>query len=189
MVVVRITEHFFAHEFTVSKKHPELARKIPLDGVDILKVFYLCSSILEPARALDNEPGKALDNRRLTILSGKRSQELNVAIEGEEESDHLFEGFSCAADFTTYYRRDRDKLFRIYGFIWEHCSYSVGEIILYLTKAWKPIFVHVSLPTRKHHQRFLFDYNKGEEFGPIRSLPDSIYMQIFLEGSKKKSRR
>lgn len=178
---MRITEHFLAHEFTVSKKRPDLARKIVLDGIDILKIFYLCNSILEPARAIDN--------KRLTMLSGKRSPELNKAIKGADNSDHLFKDFSCAGDFTTYYRRDRDKLFGIYYFISEQCSYSVGEVILYLTKAWKPIFIHISLPTQKHYQEFLFDYNGGEEFGPIDSLPDSVTLQLYLDSSKKKVRR
>lgn len=39
----------------------------------------------------------------IEVLSGKRTQELNEAVKGSENSDHLFRSFySCATDFVVY---------------------------------------------------------------------------------------
>ncbi len=167
---MKITEYFEDWEFKVSSDYPELARKIFLHGIDLLKLFYICSSILEPARSLYNE--------RFIVTSGKRTVELNSAVNGAEQSDHLFLGRSCAVDFTM---RRKQKLPKVYGWIYTHCRYSVGEMILYLDKRWKPRFIHVSLPTKKHHSEFYFDYNKGEDFDDIAKLSGMSYIEIFTK--------
>ena len=152
---MKITEHFDSEEFRVSAQFPELARDIILLENDLLKIFYICSGILESARGPYNEP--------FPVLSGKRTSVLNEAVDGVEHSDHLLDR-SCAVDFTM---RRRQKLPKVYGWIYTHCYYSVGEMILYFDKKWKPRFIHVSLPTPKHHLEFYFDYNKGEDFDII----------------------
>lgn len=167
---MKITEHFDSPEFTVSAQFPELAKDIVLLENDLLKIFYICSCILEPARSLYNE--------KIPVLSGKRSPVLNEAVKGAEHSDHLFYGESCAVDWTMKRRR---KLLKVYGWIYTHCFYSVGEAILYLNKGWDPRFIHLSLPTRKHHSEFCFDYNRGEVFDLIDKLPGTLYIDIFTK--------
>jgi len=167
---MKITEHFEDWEFRVSSDYPELAKEIELLWDDLLKLWYISSCILELARSLYEEP--------FIVTSGKRTAELNSAIHGAEQSDHLFLDRSCAVDFAM---RRKQKLLKVYGWIHTHCHYSVGEMILYLDKRWKPRFIHVSLPTKKHHSEFYFDYNRGENFDLIDKLPGTIYIDIFTK--------
>ncbi len=166
---MRLTKNFKSGEFTVSRDYPELAKKIKLSETDTMKLFYICSVVLQPAR---NE----FPEDEFNVNSGKRIIELNTLVGGWKNSDHLFRGFSCAVDFAV---EDRDKLFGIYNFIHENCRFSIGECILYFDETWQPIFIHVSLPTKRYWQRFLYDCNYGQMFGPIRDLPDWVMEEIF----------
>jgi len=167
---MKITKYFSESEFKVSAEYPDLAKEIDLFWPDLVKLFYMCSCILELPRGFYKEP--------FLITSGKRSPELNFAVGGAKLSDHLFFELSCAVDFTM---RDKNKLFKVYSWIYTHCHYSVGELILYFDRKWKPHFIHVSLPTEKHHSEFYFDYNRGENFDLIDKLPGTIYIDIFTK--------
>lgn len=167
---MKITEHFEEKEFKVSAEYPDLAKEIELWQPDLVKLFYICSSILEPARELYNKP--------FLVTSGKRTPRLNSAIGGAEHSDHLFFDESCAVDFTM---KRKKSLLKVYGWIFTHCRYSVGELILYLNKGWHPRFIHVSLPTERHHSEFYFDYNRGEKFEVVGKLPVPVYIDIFTK--------
>ena len=166
---MRLTPNFKSSEFTVSWDYPKLARKIKLTETDTVKLFYICRLILQPARDDFHED-------EFNVNSGKRIVELNTLIGGWKNSDHIFRGFSCAVDFTV---EDREKLFGIYKFIHENCRFSIGECILYLDATWQPIFIHVSLPTKRYWQRFRYSYNDGKLFGPIGDLPGWVIDEIF----------
>jgi len=125
------------------------------------------SIILEPIRDIIRKP--------IIILSGKRTPLLNEAVRGAENSDHLFKGFSCAADF---YTKDRKKLYKIFRHLLWDFNYAVGEAILYFTEDWNPRFIHLSLPTPKHHHDFFYDYNNGQEFKHLVDLPEEVYVAI-----------
>lgn len=86
-----ISKNFSYSEFVVSDSYPELAAKIELTKLDKYKIFWMVQIFLQPVRDL-------LD-LELVIRSSKRSPELNSKVRGTENSDHLFRGFSCAADF------------------------------------------------------------------------------------------
>ena len=126
------SKNFGWHEFLVSADYPELAAKMSLSDQDKVKIFYLCRIILQPVR---DKFG------RVVILSGKRSQELNKAIDGTLNSDHLFHDESVAADFTT----PEAKLDEVYRFLIRP-RHLFGQLIKYD----RSNFIHVSLPTRKN---------------------------------------
>lgn len=169
---MRLTPNFKSSEFTVSRDYPKLAKKIKLSETDIVKLFYICRLVLQRAR--DRFP-----EDEFYVNSGKRIIELNTLIGGWKKSDHLFRGFSCAVDFTV---EDREKLFGIYKFILEECTFLIGEAILYFDESWTPIFIHVSLPTKRYLGRFRYACNYSQMFGPIEDLPDFIVDEILREG-------
>lgn len=163
---MQLTKNFKLEEFAVSHDYPELAEKIKFSKEDITKLFYICKVILEPARQVWDKP--------IYITSGKRTLELNKAVGGAPHSDHLFRKFSCAVDFIVERKKE---LFDIYKFIMHQCYFLVGEMIIYFDKKWTPRFIHLSLPTPKHHHQFFYDYD-GKEFKPIYDLSDDIFYKL-----------
>jgi len=164
---MRLTKDFLLSEFAVSSQYPELAKAIRFSQMDIVKIFYLCSIL---------QAGRNLIRVEIFVTSGKRTIILNFKVGGVEKSDHLYEGFSCAADIQT---EDREKLFFLYRFFARECFFLVGEVILYFTEDWTPRFIHLSLPTKRHQSQLFFDYNYGKEFKVIREVPDWVYVKIF----------
>ncbi len=137
---MRLTKDFSISEFAVSADHPYLASKITFSEADKIKLFYLCSLILQPVRDWLHTPVK--------ILSGKRSRALNSAIPGASPtSDHLFNFVSAACDFTiSGFDMERVWL-QMQGTNISKNKQPFGQLIFYPSKN----FVHVSLPTPKHH--------------------------------------
>lgn len=167
-MIIQLTKDFKLPEFAVSSQFPDLVRAIHFTQTDIVKIFYLCSGMLQPGRNIIRE--------EIFVTSGKRTIPLNFLIGGAKKSDHLYEGFSCAADIQT---EDREKLFFLYRFFARECFFLVGEVILYFTEDWQPRFIHLSLPTKRHQSQLFFDYNYGKEFKVIREVPDWIWVKTF----------
>lgn len=86
---MKLSEHFSLSEFT--KSHTAENLNIPNNptGIVIDNLTLLCAEILEPLRAHFKLP--------IQILSGYRSNELNRAIGGAKNSQHVI---GQAADFT-----------------------------------------------------------------------------------------
>lgn len=142
--VMPLTKSFKLSEFAVSKDHPFVASLINFSEADKAKLFYLCSLILQPVR---DQFGP------VKILSGKRSPELNKAVGGVVYSDHLFKFVSVAADFTCP-DIDIERVWHwIQGDNWlkRKNRQPFGQLIYYPSKN----FIHVSLPTPKHHGEVL----------------------------------
>ncbi len=169
-MIIQLTKDFKLPEFAVSSQYPELAKAIRFTQTDIVKIFYMSSSILQP--------GRNIIRQEIFLRSGKRTLPLNYKVKGAIKSDHLFRGFSCAADIQT---EDREKLFFLYRFFARECLFLVGEVILYFTEDWQPRFIHLSLPTPKHQSQLFFDYNYGKEFNIISQVPNWVYVKIFGE--------
>ena len=132
----QLTKNFSAHEFRVSSSFPEIAQKIAWTAFDEYKAFLISDLYLEKVRAHIDAP--------VSILSGKRSRELNFAVGGAEKSDHLFEVECAACDFT-FTDDTKERVFRAYEFLASSVVYF-GQIIYYPEKN----FIHISLPSRRH---------------------------------------
>lgn len=130
-----LSKNFMLSEFAVSADHPELAAKITLNEADEIKLFQLCATILQPVRDVFSST---------KIISGKRNGELNVAVEGSKNSDHIYWSVHCAVDFTL---PQGGNVSACYNWIKETMPYAFGQLILYRNRG----FIHVSLPTYKHH--------------------------------------
>lgn len=136
---MQLTRNFKLPELAVSANHPDLAAQIKFSEAEEIKAYLLCATILQPIR---DRYGS------VTILSGKRTPELNRAVDGAIHSDHLFEFVSAAADFTLI----RPELVKYcVQWIQTMMPYGFGQLIYYPEKN----FAHVSLPTPKHQSEVL----------------------------------
>jgi len=76
----QLSRNFYLFEFKVSKDYPDLADQITFSVEDVKTLSLLCLTCIQPIR----------DKFGIThIFSGKRSEELNMAVGGHETSDHL----------------------------------------------------------------------------------------------------
>jgi uncharacterized protein YcbK (DUF882 family) len=124
--LAKLTEHFDGGEFMVSASHQDLADKLFLSEQERNNCYMLCVFILELIR----------EHFGMTrILSGKRSPELNAAVGGVEDSQHLD---ATAVDFVCPGCETMEGPF---DFICKSLEWP-GEVIWYR----KLNFVHVALP-------------------------------------------
>jgi uncharacterized protein YcbK (DUF882 family) len=142
---MHVTKNFIFREFLVSSEHPDLAKKIKLTKLDKFKIFILCATILQIVRTFFGA---------VKILSAKRSYDLNIAVGGADNSDHLFNLVSAAVDFTL----SNGELEACFNWIQKNLTYAYGQLIYYPAKN----FIHVSLPTPKHkHEAWICLPGKG----------------------------
>jgi Peptidase M15 len=80
---MQVSGHFDSIEF-------EHGTTIPQDCLPLLRQF--CTEVLEPIRAFIHRP--------MTITSGDRSIEINAAMHGVKNSEHIWTPRKIAADFT-----------------------------------------------------------------------------------------
>lgn len=137
----QLTKNFRTEEFFVSADYPELVDHINRTPLDLIKMFYLSRIFLQPIR---DKFGP------VAILSGKRSIQLNDAVGGADNSDHLYESFSAAVDFTT----PNSVLLASYDFIKDFRAGSYGQLILYINHN----FIHLSLPSKKHINEYWIEH-------------------------------
>lgn len=130
---MRLSKNFKIEEFAVSAQYPALAAAIEFTAQDCVKAQLLALLFLQPVR---DEYGK------VTILSGKRTADLNEFVGGSATSDHLYTPGTtkAAVDFTC---EDVPGAFR---FLKMRGPFAFGQLIHYA----KSNFIHVSLPTEKH---------------------------------------
>lgn len=119
-----LTPHFDLYEFVVSRT----ANKLNIDNtpsVDVIQNIYrLCTTILEPLRLALNYP--------ILISSGYRCPDLNKAVGGVIDSQHLY---GCAADIFCQ-QKSTTELWHVLS----HTNITYDQCILYYT------FIHISIP-------------------------------------------
>lgn len=131
---MQLSKNFKLDEFYVSMSFPDLAEKIERTEDDKQKMLVLANTLLQPVRDLYGS---------VRIKSGKRSPELNTAIKGAAQSEHLYTGHSAAVDFTFIKEGAVEKAYR---WLVENRPNCFGQLIWYK----KSNFVHVSLPTLRN---------------------------------------
>lgn len=123
---IKLSEHFALFEFIDSSSASRLnlhSYQEQITEKDILNIKRLCENVLQPLRNRFKEP--------ITITSGYRSPQLNRAIGGAKQSDHMT---GKAADIQT---KNLDLAF---GWIKNNCKFK--QLILEQSgyKRW----IHVS---------------------------------------------
>lgn len=106
---MKLSPHFDLLEFTDSMKAHELEIKNIPNLLQISRMQALCDIILEPVREHFNNP--------VIITSGFRSPELNEAVGGKPDSQHLF---GEAADIRVANTRNDD----VWRFIVHHLNFD-----------------------------------------------------------------
>jgi uncharacterized protein YcbK (DUF882 family) len=122
-----LAPHFRLGEFAVSSRYPQLAKDVIFEPREVERIRFACASILEPLRGAFAQP--------VFITSGKRTNELNRAVGGHPESDHLFRGVYGACDIVMPGAKSKE----IAQWIIDNCQ--VDYLIVY------PDFLHISFPT------------------------------------------
>ena len=135
--MTKLTENFQLKEFLYSEKYPKIAgeQSYTTTHVDCLKL--LCESCLQPLR----------DHFGWTkVLSGFRSEALNMAVYGTKNSDHLS---GAAADIALPH-----ALSMRYVFWWAKRNLPYRQLIWYK----KAYFLHISvnIPGKPYkHEAFI----------------------------------
>lgn len=151
----RLTANFMLSEFAVSEKHPELAREIEFSFDEADKLYVLCHTILQPIRDAWGP---------VTVNSGKRTPDLNAAIAGSMNSQHLY---SEAADIVT----PENNMGEVHRWVVGALPDAFGQCILYFNDLMWPVFVHVSIPSRRIQSpdRVLYKYRGAfHEMPPLQ---------------------
>ena len=124
---------FYWYEVFHSDRHPQLAaegRRL-ITPAQVAAVKWLVQTLLAPARERSIHP--------FSVTSWYRSPDLNLAVGGHPNSQHLL---GEAIDFTTQH----DYLWSVFRWIMRWCPYGYGQMILYKPKN----IIHLSLPTINH---------------------------------------
>ena len=77
----KLTDHFWLHEFLVSRDHPELAESLNPTEYHIRNIYIQCAYIWQPVRDRLDVP--------IIISSGYRDPALNTAVGGSPNSLHM----------------------------------------------------------------------------------------------------
>lgn len=112
---MKLTHHFDLNEFVYSETAERKGIDNYPDNIAITNLLLLCRDVLEPAR---EEYGKAM-----IISSGYRCQQLNNAVGGAKNSQHMT---GCACDIVCSEPRRLFEIFKQQGnfdqLLWEHCG-------------------------------------------------------------------
>ena len=139
---IKLSENFTLYEFMRS----DIANRINLHRYqeqitekDVLNLKRLCENILQPLRNYFKEP--------INITSGYRSPQLNRAIGGAQQSDHLY---GRAADIKC------SNLMQAFGWIKNNCEYKQ----LIFEKSGHAVWIHISFDVFDNRKEALI-YNDG----------------------------
>jgi len=142
------TKNFSYSEFTKQGKPGAGVPDSVLSEQDRYKVHQLCKAILQPIR---DQYGQ------VSINSGKRSAVHNANVGGSPASHHLYNGMSCAVDFTVLgFADDVQGRADVALFILQRCPFAFSELIWYTTTN----HFHMALPTERHGQKVLVKTNR-----------------------------
>ena len=112
---MKLTQHFDLSEFVYSETAERKGINNYPDNIAITNLLLLCRDVLEPAR---EEYGKAM-----IISSGYRCQQLNNAVGGAKNSQHMT---GCACDIVCSEPRRLFEIFKQQGnfdqLLWEHAG-------------------------------------------------------------------
>jgi len=112
---MKLTYHFDLSEFVYSETAERKGINNYPDNIAITNLLLLCRDVLEPAR---EEYGKAM-----IISSGYRCQQLNNAVGGAKNSQHMT---GCACDIVCSEPRRLFEIFKQQGnfdqLLWEHAG-------------------------------------------------------------------
>lgn len=162
----QLSPHFSLEELTRSGEATRRGISNQPDATALANLTALATKVLEPIRALVG---------RMDITSGYRSPELNAAVDGASESQHMK---GEAADFKAYYVGSPEVM----QLIWDHKEIPIDQVILYDPS--RGGHVHVSYSrSRSPRRQFLFapagstgyvDWSPGGLTGQGASIAQSV---------------
>lgn len=137
---MKLTDHFTLEEFTRSETAERLGiRNVPSEQA-IANLKKLCQNVLEPLRTYSGCP--------VIVSSGYRCPELNAAVGGVSNSQHIT---GQAADIGIS-RKESRTLPDMAEFIRSRCDYD--QLILEHTEKRDCFWLHVSYAEGKNRRQF-----------------------------------
>jgi hypothetical protein len=144
---MQLSEHFTLDEFTTSKTAIRQGIDNTPDAKARLRLAYLCQSILEQIRQRIGYP--------IVITSGYRSPELNKAVGGAKNSQHMT---GDAADIICNHTTMR-HLWQTIELMVRNGEILVGQLIWEGGDASAPSWIHISNPREgKHNNEIIYAY-------------------------------
>ena len=131
---MKLSEHFTLEEMTASTTAEKKGIENVPDGKAKMALANLCQKILEPVRQKFGYP--------ITVTSGYRSEQLNRAVGGVRNSQHLT---GDAADIVCR-ALPNAALFRLMEQMVKSGEIEVGQLIWEGGTAGNPAWIHVSNP-------------------------------------------
>ena len=131
---MKLSEHFTLEEMTASTTVEKKGIENVPDGKAKMALANLCQKILEPVRQKFGHP--------ITVTSGYRSEQLNRAVGGVRNSQHLT---GDAADIVCR-ALPNAALFRLMEQMVKSGEIEVGQLIWEGGTAGNPAWIHVSNP-------------------------------------------
>lgn len=133
---MKLSDHFNMREFTRSDTAERLGIDNTPDSAARLQLAYLCQSILEPIRRRYGMP--------IHVTSGFRCAELNKAVGGVSNSQHLT---GDAADIRAS-ATSNNYLFKIIEQMVREGEITVGQLIWEGGNEHSPAWIHISNPRK-----------------------------------------
>jgi hypothetical protein len=125
--------YFTLKEFERSNKADQLGIKNVIPGDKVLNVQYLIDKVLTPVREKYGKP--------IIISSGYRCPELNKAVGGVSNSQHVANDNAAAADLDVGGKEDNKKLFNLIKEMVENKEIVVDQLLDEKNFDW----VHISV--------------------------------------------
>lgn len=144
---MQLSEHFTLAEFTTSKTATRQGLDNTPDAKARLRLAYLCQNILQPIRRRLNLP--------IEVTSGYRSPELNKAVGGAKNSQHMT---GDAADIICNHTTMR-HLWQTIELMVREGEIYVGQLIWEGGDASAPSWIHISNPREgKKNNEIIYAY-------------------------------
>ena len=141
---MQLTENFTLEELT----HSSVAQTHKIDNTPtpehIANLQSLCKDILQPIRNAWKKP--------IAVTSGFRCKQVNDIVKGSKTSQHLN---GEAVDIVTC-NYSNDKLFEKIKKMIEQGEITVGQLIWEKDLQNKPLWIHISLPTKNKKNEILY---------------------------------
>jgi len=115
----------------------------------------LATTILQPIRDFHGKP--------LLITSGYRTPEHNKKIGGSPTSEHTWQGYAGAVDFSVPNHNDR---LDVYEFCMENLKYSIGQLIWYVETG----HLHVSIANKKQSDFLICTQKNTHSYARIEDV-------------------
>jgi len=145
----KLSPHFTLREMCKSRQHPDIYNIPPYEVVENLK--YLCLWLEKLRAAYNRVYGDGDDVLAVMITSGYRSKQLNKAVGGAKDSNHLT---GSAADIRCFGVEQAIRYYALLLDIFDQANHDFDELIL--ERKGMSYWVHLAVRKDNNRRRRMF---------------------------------